>query len=204
MPWRRYFMMVPSWSCIEKLAISAGPEFDPERWRQGRSAAMAHLEALVNEFIGDKAPSDRDGGQSASADQSNTGVAHVILADDNMHYRRMRHDVLQLARRRGCAFAVVYLPMDAATAEQRNASRHKPVPDDVIGRMAHALEPPDPETVPWERYCATVSDSADDGQVDAGTYRIVIETLSDCHMTRRLCTTSLTLVAWAFSRPERE
>ncbi|KAG5177104.1 hypothetical protein JKP88DRAFT_189391, partial [Tribonema minus] len=79
----------------------------------------------------------------------------------------MRHDVLQLARRRGCAFAVIYLPMDAAIAEQCNASRDKPVPGGVISRMAHALEPPDPEHVPWERYCATVTDSVDDGQVDA-------------------------------------
>jgi hypothetical protein len=106
--------------------------------------------------------------------------------------RRMRHDALQLARRHGCAFAVLYFPTTAAIATQRNAHRaaataaaapatgavtarvatSAAVPDGVIERMAEVLEPPDGERVRWERHCAVIADAMDDAQLDAGVHTL--------------------------------
>lgn len=61
-------------------------------WHEGRREALAAVESLAAAEV---PLSDQHGLQSEEGD-----ILHVVLADDNMHFRSMRHEVLNIARSR--------------------------------------------------------------------------------------------------------
>ncbi|PRP80366.1 hypothetical protein PROFUN_11935 [Planoprotostelium fungivorum] len=68
----------------------------------------------------------------------------VLIVDDNLYYRSMRHTLYLLALNK--------------TAVQRNRERiSNRVPDEVIERMHSKLEPPDGTKYPWESNSFTLS-----------------------------------------------
>ncbi|CAM9832891.1 unnamed protein product [Phaeothamnion confervicola] len=82
---------------------------------------------------------------------------HVVIVDDNMQYRRMRHEVLQVARRCRAGYAQLYFPIDVVAAVARNLERTQGrVHDKTILKMAGNLEPPDPSRFPWEHNTAVI------------------------------------------------
>ncbi|DBA80167.1 TPA: hypothetical protein ACH3X2_007636 [Trebouxia sp. C0005] len=76
----------------------------------------------------------------------------LVIVDDNMYYRSMRHDCLQLARKYQAAYIQLYIRCPAEVALQRNASRsqHQGVPEAVMRRMERLFEVPDPQKHAWE------------------------------------------------------
>lgn len=74
---------------------SATSAFDSEAWQRGRAAAMACAEDTVQQLMTQEAGQDIDGaacnsgkyngGNECSADHQRL---HVVLLDDNMHFRR--------------------------------------------------------------------------------------------------------------------
>ncbi|CAM9200089.1 unnamed protein product [Choristocarpus tenellus] len=106
-------------------------------WHQARHRAMAAAEAeIVSAYSVPK------GGESR-------GV-HVVLLDDNMHFRSMRHEALVVARSNMCGYAQVYFPVPVGIAIERDSTREHPVTARVIEKMAASLQPPDPDRFPWE------------------------------------------------------
>ncbi|CAM9956206.1 unnamed protein product, partial [Hapterophycus canaliculatus] len=85
-----------------------------------------------------------------------SSAIHVVLADDNMHFRSMRQEIWRLARQLGCGYAQVYFPTDVNVAVKRNEMRGRPVTEAVIRKMAASIQPPDPERFKWERHTTVV------------------------------------------------
>eukprot|EP00628_Pelagophyceae_sp_CCMP2097_P012718 CAMPEP_0206811998 /NCGR_PEP_ID=MMETSP0975-20121206/7543_1 /ASSEMBLY_ACC=CAM_ASM_000399 /TAXON_ID=483370 /ORGANISM="non described non described, Strain CCMP2097" /LENGTH=292 /DNA_ID=CAMNT_0054354131 /DNA_START=36 /DNA_END=910 /DNA_ORIENTATION=- len=133
-------------------------EFDAAAWRASRRDALASVQSAL-----------AGGG--------------VVLVDDNAAYRSMRHAVFQAARDCGCAFATLYVSVDARVALQRNAARPAPrrVPEATISRMASQLEAPDAAKHAWEKHSATLTSSgccADDALLFAAlAQRLVADAL---------------------------
>ena len=82
-------------------AATVDADFDPERWHASRAAALARVEALL------RAAGPEDG-----------AAPRLVVVDDNMQYRSMRHRLFQMARdaRTRLARAWVRLPLAAAVA----------------------------------------------------------------------------------------
>lgn len=107
----------------------AGAEFDPQHWKASRREALAQIEASI-------------------AQQPANGAAHrLIIADDTLHYRSMRHACRQLARDGGAAFVICWVTAPGALARTRNAARpaSSRVPEHVLDRLMAVFEPPEPQ-----------------------------------------------------------
>lgn len=86
---------------------------EAEAWHEGRSCAMAKVEALAREVDSQSAymaglsvtgaaaiPSGKSSlEENQNGSRGYAWALHVVIADDNMHFRSMRHDVLRLARK---------------------------------------------------------------------------------------------------------
>ncbi|CAM9231716.1 unnamed protein product [Ectocarpus fasciculatus] len=96
-------------------------------------------------------------------------TVHVVLADDNMHFRSMRHEVFRLARKYGCGYAQVFFPTDVEVAVKRNTARGTPVAEAVIRKMAANIQPPDPKRFKWEHHTVVVRPPSDSRSPQAGT-----------------------------------
>ncbi|CAL5220777.1 g2843 [Coccomyxa viridis] len=82
----------------------------------------------------------------------------LIIADDNMYYRSMRHECAQVARRHNAAFLQIYLPcsLDAALARNERREGSKRMPEEVVRRIATRLEEPDSQKYEWEQNTVTL------------------------------------------------
>ncbi|CAN0066865.1 unnamed protein product [Scytosiphon promiscuus] len=140
----------PSPSTLTKKTVSTASE---ERGEAVERVFCAEEVAMHHPAGDPVAPGDRLSRAGASS-----GV-HVVLADDNMHFRSMRHEVWRLARKFGCGYAQIYFPTNADMAVERDKTRGVPVTEAVIRKMAASIQPPDPERFGWERHTAVV-DSA--------------------------------------------
>ncbi|XP_031554254.1 L-seryl-tRNA(Sec) kinase-like [Actinia tenebrosa] len=89
-------------------------------------------------------------------------TAHILLVDDNMYYRSMRHEYFLLARKYGLGYMQVFIECPVNTALDRNSQRGNPIDRNTIVTMATKLEPPSPDKYPWEEY-SMVLDANDDG-----------------------------------------
>ncbi|KAL0025370.1 hypothetical protein WJX79_001756 [Trebouxia sp. C0005] len=107
--------------------------FDAVAWKKARESAMSQVEQELH---------------SATA----STLDGLVIVDDNMYYRSMRHDCLQLARKYQAAYIQLYIRCPAEVALQRNASRsqHQGVPEAVMRRMERLFEVPDPQKHAWE------------------------------------------------------
>lgn len=89
--------------------LAAVSEDDVRLWHEGRQAALAEVEALASTQDTTVVASTVEASHSSTERRlgplsSETGFAvHVVLVDDNMHFRSMRHEVFSLARRCACA-----------------------------------------------------------------------------------------------------
>ncbi|KAK9813223.1 hypothetical protein WJX72_010984 [[Myrmecia] bisecta] len=119
---------------------SAIQAFDPTLWKASRQAAICKVQQLLS------AP------HTASSTDGASGGQLLVIVDDNMQYRSMRHECFKLARAHQAAYVQIYLPVSLEEALQRNACREGPprVPDQVICRMHEVLEPPEPAKYDWE------------------------------------------------------
>eukprot|EP00939_MAST-03C_sp_MAST-3C-sp1_P002363 g2363.t1 len=92
------------------------------------------------------------------------GDDHVIFLDDNMYYRSMRFAFQKLCRQEcvAAAFAQIHVLVSADIAAKRNAARERPIPDDVMERLAALAEPPNPDANHWERHTLRVSSNSFD------------------------------------------
>jgi tRNA uridine 5-carbamoylmethylation protein Kti12 len=61
--------------------------FDISAWKESRRAAIDHVNTLVHECV-----------LSAKRSNVNNNEWHIILVDDNAHYRSMRHTMYQIAQ----------------------------------------------------------------------------------------------------------
>ncbi|CAM9181982.1 unnamed protein product [Ectocarpus sp. 8 AP-2014] len=127
------------------------------------SSACAMLPAILSEEMReggtDRARlSTQEGSTSADSPPKRTeaSTVHVVLADDNMHFRSMRHEVFRLARKYGCGYAQVFFPTDVEIAVKRNTARGTPVAEAVIRKMAANIQPPDPNRFKWEHHTVVV------------------------------------------------
>eukprot|EP00904_Undaria_pinnatifida_P008415 jgi/Undpi1/4703/HiC_scaffold_18.g08056.m1 len=138
----------------------AGDEEDTARWwHEGRREAMSVVEMLLAETLSravnvspapgpvagafasaerTKPEHDEEEGKKHQHEDAEregsdheTTVTDVVIADDNMHFRSMRHELLCLARKHGCGYAQVYFPTDVEVALERNRGRTGSVPEAV-------------------------------------------------------------------------
>lgn len=79
----------------------------------------------------------------------------VILIDDNLYYRSMRHAYYSMAAQHKVSFCEVFINSSIVTAKLNNKNRRpdEVVPGDVMERMAENIEPPEPAKYHWEKYC---------------------------------------------------
>uniref|UniRef100_A0A5S6Q9E5 L-seryl-tRNA(Sec) kinase n=1 Tax=Trichuris muris TaxID=70415 RepID=A0A5S6Q9E5_TRIMR len=77
----------------------------------------------------------------------------IILIDDNMHLRSMRHSFYLLAREREVGFGQIAILADVAVTVRQNALRRDGVrvDEDVIFNMAEKMQLPDASRFHWER-----------------------------------------------------
>lgn len=73
-------------------------------WHEGRQRALAAVEAL--------AAMERLPGEQEESHGGAEKALHIVLADDNMHFRSMRHEILRLARVREYSTRVVFRQED--------------------------------------------------------------------------------------------
>lgn len=133
--------LVCSCVCFDEIEHSKGGlygseqavTFDAVAWKKARESAMSKVE---QELL------------SATASSQD----RLVIVDDNMYYRSMRHECLQLARKHQAAYIQLYITCPVDTALQRNASRSQGVrvPEAVMQRMARVFEVPDAQRHAWE------------------------------------------------------
>ncbi|KAL5273740.1 PSTK family protein [Megaselia abdita] len=67
----------------------------------------------------------------------------LILVDDNNYYQSMRYKIIQLCRKVGISFGILYFPLTLEKCLIRNHKRQENrLPEDVIKRMFSSLETP--------------------------------------------------------------
>lgn len=137
---------------LEALQSQRGTdEFDPVLWRESRDLVLA----AVGAFFAAAEPrlelpcaihSEACGDECAPC-------MHVLVLDDNMHYRSMRRTYYRLARDARVAVCTLGLPISLELALARNAPRPaaQRVAEATIRGMAEALQWPQPEVHRWER-----------------------------------------------------
>ncbi|XP_035785619.1 L-seryl-tRNA(Sec) kinase-like [Anopheles albimanus] len=81
---------------------------------------------------------------------------YLFLIDDNMYYRSMRMEWLQVARRRSLGFFGTFFDVPLELALQRNQSRERPIPEATIRRMWMRLENPCSEVYGWEQNIVSI------------------------------------------------
>lgn len=94
-------------------------------WHEGRRAALAEVEALASAQDEDTSavkPRSGDRRKNALAPEAPAAV-HVVLVDDNMHFRTMRREVFSLARRCACVYMCVCGCVDVF-AERHTSTRY--------------------------------------------------------------------------------
>lgn len=89
-------------------------------------------------------------------------IQYLVLVDDNMYYRSMRHEVYKIARRHGTGYVPVYLDVDLEEAKIRNSRRVAPVPDETILRMWSRMELPNGKVCRWEKNSLRINNFSDD------------------------------------------
>lgn len=95
--------------------LAAGSEDSARLWHEGRRAALVEVEALASTqnttdsstvalpLVASEAEASHSSTERRESCLSPEAPAvHVVLVDDNMHFRTMRHEVLSLARKCAC------------------------------------------------------------------------------------------------------
>eukprot|EP00884_Botryococcus_braunii_P015560 jgi/Botrbrau1/2688/Bobra.0203s0031.1 len=88
----------------DREVFLAPQTFDPMAWQKARREALQQVESAV--LL--RAP---------------PGQGKLVIVDDNMHYRSMRHVCYKLARKHGASFAQLYISAQLERAIASNAGR---------------------------------------------------------------------------------
>ena len=107
--------------------------FDPGLWQEARTQAFRRLQQALSSVT--------------SSTAGNTDACQrqlLVLFDDNMYYRSMRHAAWRVARDCGAAYVTLHVSCDLELAMERNRGRQglAVVPEDAMQRMASLLEVP--------------------------------------------------------------
>lgn len=79
-----------------------------------------------------------------------------VIHDDTNYYASMRHDLYEIAMRRGCSFATVYVSTPVDEALSMNRARESPIPEQVVRRINEKLDVPGGKYA-WDSPLATVN-----------------------------------------------
>jgi len=137
---------------LEREARGGGgggsPPFDREAWRESRGAALERVDGLLRTVAA--AVGAGVAGDEVEGGAQPVPVPVLVLVDDTMHLRSMRHAYWRLARDRGAGFVVVHVDASPDACWARNAARDAStrVPEDAFLRVRAAFEAPGSE--PWE------------------------------------------------------
>lgn len=94
---------------VPRAGLAAVSEDGARAWHEGRQAALAEIEASASTqntttaCTVEASHSSADRRPSALSSEAAASAIHVVLVDDNMHFRTMRHEVFRLARKCECA-----------------------------------------------------------------------------------------------------
>lgn len=146
----------------------AGDEHRLAVWRQARAESIRRVKRALRAPSGDDdahAASDGAGGAGGAGRGDGAPRDTVVVVDDNMHLRSMRHALYCHCRDVGAAFLQVLLDVPLPVALARNEAREAPqrVPEHVVRRMSESLQPPrgDGTAAGWERGVSVVLDVAE-------------------------------------------
>ncbi len=106
-------------------------EFRPDNERRVRKAALEKTERLI------------EAGRS-------------VIHDDTNYYASMRHELYEIAVRRGCRFATVHVSTSVNEALSRNRERDSCIPEHVIRQINEKLDIPGRKYA-WDNPIATVN-----------------------------------------------
>jgi len=84
------------------------------------------------------------------------GEGRSVIHDDTNYYASMRHELYEIAMRRGCSFATVYVSTPVDEALSRNRERGSHIPEQVIRRIGEKLDVPGNKYA-WDNPIATVN-----------------------------------------------
>jgi O-phosphoseryl-tRNA(Sec) kinase len=104
---------------------------------------------------------------TSTPDQWRQQQPRLVIVDDNMYYRSMRHDLFQLARHHGLAYLQLLVACDPTVAAARNGRRSGAacVPEAAFQRMVQGFETPQPCRFEWEAATLTI-DTTPSAEVD--------------------------------------
>jgi O-phosphoseryl-tRNA(Sec) kinase len=134
------------------------------QWKEARRCIVNYVKTLVLCLKGMGEFSVANSHEMAAREellriaQNEKQIRVYIIIDDNMYYRSMRYEYYQLARLYSLGFCQLFVQCSVSVALNNNSSRDRgmAVPDEIITRMAHKLEPPDGQNNPWETFSLTV------------------------------------------------
>lgn len=106
-------------------------EFRPDNEKRVRRAALEETERIIGE------------GKS-------------VIHDDTNYYASMRHELYEIAERKGCSFATVHVSTPVDEALSRNRERDSHIPEQVIRRINEKLDVPGNKYA-WDNPIATVN-----------------------------------------------
>eukprot|EP00242_Pyramimonas_sp_CCMP2087_P015080 CAMPEP_0198219340 /NCGR_PEP_ID=MMETSP1445-20131203/73845_1 /TAXON_ID=36898 /ORGANISM="Pyramimonas sp., Strain CCMP2087" /LENGTH=224 /DNA_ID=CAMNT_0043896717 /DNA_START=55 /DNA_END=726 /DNA_ORIENTATION=- len=140
--------------------------FDPTVWKAAREHAYAQIEERLlarqarlkaSEESSSRTAAEQLGG-GLVVDSGNL-VYELLVADDNMYYRSMRHSLFLRARSYGAAYVQLHVATDVAQAIAGNKQRPltAQVSDTIIERMAGLFEKPNAEIYQWESTSVTAT-----------------------------------------------
>lgn len=126
-----------------------------DHYKQSRKSVLDSVESLIMGLRSKTAP-----------------CKQLIIVDDNMYYRSMRHEYYKLAKSFQLSFLQVFIDIDVNMALIRNARRNTKLPDKVIQDMASKIEVPDSHQNHWERHTCFIRGLND------GAFREFLEALT--------------------------
>lgn len=104
--------------------------FSPHEWKESQQEMFNKTRTILHDL---------------SKAQTNTNQT-IVIVDDNLYYKSMRHDYEHLARKFEIGCCIIWLECSVTACLQRNQARQAslpiPVPDSVILDMAAKMEIP--------------------------------------------------------------
>jgi len=129
-------------------------------WRQARQQSLAAVERLVEESMRSKCCNQRMRalsqltygplGPPLTSAQVDNGRRRLVVVDDNMYYRSMRHQCYEIAKKRSCCTAHTFsLMCNTATHTHRERERDPATNPAIYPSRPSALRPGLCQSAAW-------------------------------------------------------